>query len=213
MRTRELIDILADDARAVPPMAAQRRLGMVALAGAAIALALVLMWLKLRPDLAQAMAGHFFWMRAAYTAALAAAGFWATERLARPGVSARTAMIAGGVVFAVIAVVALMQMMPMDRAARMAAMRGHSWQICSLNIVILAAPMTLIGLAVLRGLAPTRPMAAGFAAGAFAGALAATVYGLHCPEATFIFIGIWYTLGVAVSGLIGALLGRFMLRW
>jgi hypothetical protein len=74
-------------------------------------------------------------------------------------------------------------------------------------------PMTLICLWVLRQLAPTRPMLAGFAAGAFSGGVAATVYGLHCPEATFVFVGVWYTLGLVASGLIGALIGRFALRW
>jgi len=65
----------------------------------------------------------------------------------------------------------------------------------------------------LRWMAPTRPMAAGFAAGAFSGGIAATVYGLHCPEATFVFVGLWYTLGVAASGVIGAIAGRYLLRW
>jgi len=213
VRTPELIDILAADTQAVAPGAAPRWLAMAAAGGAAIALMLVLMWLKPRPDLASAMHGGFFWTKAGYTAALGVAGFWATERLARPGGPWRSAAVMGLVVLAGFGFMAVMQFAPMDGAARMAAMRGVSWTVCTRNIVVLAAPMTLICLLVLRQLAPIRPMLAGFAAGAFAGGVAATVYGLHCPEATFIFVGLWYTLGVVVSGLIGAALGRFLLRW
>jgi hypothetical protein len=110
-------------------------------------------------------------------------------------------------------VAAFVQLASMNGAAQLDAVRGVSWRVCSRNIVILAAPMLLISLLVMRSLAPTKPMLAGFAAGGFAGGVAATIYGLHCPEATFVFVGLWYTLGVAVSGLIGAVLGRWMLRW
>jgi hypothetical protein len=88
-----------------------------------------------------------------------------------------------------------------------------SWSVCTRNIAILAAPILAITLMILRQLAPTRPIVAGFAAGAFSGGLAATLYGLHCPEATFVFVALWYTLGVAVSALIGAVVGRWALRW
>jgi len=213
VRTPELIDILAADTQAVAPGAAPRWLAMAAAGGAAIALMLVLMWLKPRPDLASAMHGGFFWTKAGYTAALGVAGFWATERLARPGGPWRSAAVMGLVVLAGFGFMAVMQFAPMDGAARMAAMRGVSWTVCTRNIVVLAAPMTLICLLVLRQLAPIRPMLAGFAAGAFAGGVAATVYGLHCPEATFVFVSLWYTLGIMVSGLIGSVAGRFMLRW
>ena len=170
--------------------------------------------------MAQATAGsrqghvrRIFWIKASYTAALGFAGFWATERLARPGVSARAAILAATVVLMAFELVAVMQFAPMNGDARLIALQGVSWTVCTRNIILLAAPMTLICLFVLRQFAPTRPMVAGFAVGAFAGGVAATVYGLHCPEATFVFVGVWYTLGIAVSGLIGGLLGRFMLRW
>lgn len=213
MRTPELIDLLAADTRSVPAAAPLRRLALTAVGGAGIALVLVLVWLRLRPDLMSAMSGGFFWIKVAYTAALAIAGFWATERLGRPGVSARSAGLMALAILALFGIFAVSQFVPMTGGGRLSALQGGSWTVCSRNIVLLAAPMTLICVLVLRRLAPTRPMAAGFAAGAFSGAVAATVYGLHCPEATFVFVCVWYTLGVLVSGLIGGLLGRFALRW
>ena len=101
----------------------------------------------------------------------------------------------------------------MDDAARMAALRGVSWTVCARNILILGAPLTLLSLAAMRSLAPTRPALAGLAAGLFAGGTAATLYGLHCPEATFVFIALWYSLGMALCGALGVLIGRWWLRW
>jgi hypothetical protein len=213
VRTPELLDVLAADTRIVPRDAASRWLALAAGAGMLAALALVLVWLRLRPDLARAAAGGFFWIKALYTAALGLAGYWAAERLGRPGVSARTAGLTAIAVLAVFALLAVVQFAPMNSAARLAALQGVSWTVCSRNIVLLAAPMTLFCLLVLRGLAPTRPIAAGFAAGVFSGGICATVYGLHCPEATFVFVGLWYTLGVLTSGLIGGVVGRFTLKW
>jgi hypothetical protein len=208
-----LIEALVADTGQVPARAMPRRLGAAALCGGLVALALVLAWLKPRPDLAQALGGGFFWIKAAYTALLGAAGFLATWRLAQPGVSARMATLAALALVAAFEAVAVAQFMALDPHGRMAAMRGASWTDCSRNIVVLAAPMLAATLWALRGLAPTRPAAAGFAAGAFASGLAATIYGLHCAEATFVFVGLWYTLGLLASGALGALAGRYVLRW
>ena len=213
MQTHELIEALAADTDRVPAGSLERRLGLTALAGGVAALALVLAWLKLRPDLAQAAGGGFFWIKALYTAALGLSGLWATAQLAQPYVSARSAALIAFATVAAFVILGLLQFLPMDGPLRMATLRGVSWQVCSRNIVILAAPMLAMSLWVLRWMAPTRPMAAGFAAGAFSGGIAATIYGLHCPEATFVFVALWYTLGVVASGLIGAVAGRFVLRW
>ena len=213
MRTDELIAALAADTHPVPRAAPQRRLAAAAAFGAPVALILVLAWLKLRPDLGAAMAGSMFWLKAGYTVALAAAGFWAAERLGRPGVSAGKAWTALGLVAVVFVGAGVVQFAGLPADAHMPTLRGGSWTVCSANILILGAPMTLAGLLALRGLAPTRPALAGFAVGIFSGGVAATVYGLHCPEATVVFVSLWYTLGIAACGLLGALVGRWALRW
>jgi len=53
----------------------------------------------------------------------------------------------------------------------------------------------------------------GAAAGLAAGASAATLYGLHCPEVSALFVLIWYSLGMLVAAAIGALAGPRVLRW
>lgn len=212
MRTDDLIDALAADGAPVRPP--PRRLAAVAAVGALAALVLVLVWLHPRHDLSQAMQGGMFWMKALYTAALGLAGYLAIERLSRPAGEGRRGWWVGCAALALFAVAGVVQAMRSpDIQAALHMLRGHSWHSCSRNILILGLPMLALGLVVVRSMAPTQPVAAGFATGLFAGGVAATVYGLHCPENTFIFVALWYSLGVLLPALIGAVVGRWVLRW
>jgi len=213
VRTDDLIDALASDTGATrrsPP----RRLVLVAGLGALAALALVLTVLHVRHDLMPAMRGGMFWMKALYTGALGVAGYLAIERLARPGGSGWRGWILGLAALAVFAVAGTVQaMVSPDVAHALHMLRGHSWTHCSPNILFLGLPMLALGLWAVRGMAPTRPVAAGFATGLFAGGVAATVYGLHCAENTFTFVAMWYSLGVLMVAALGAIIGRWALRW
>lgn len=213
MRTDDLIDQLAANPRPVPGGAVQRRFLGVAVAGALAALVLVLAWLHVRADLAEAMTGRMFWMKATYTALLALAGFWALERLARPDGVPRRALTFGAAVLVVFIVAGLTQGLLTHPEQRMPMLRGHSWTVCAVNILALSLPGLAATLLALRRMAPTRPALTGFAAGAFAGGVAATIYGLHCAESTMVFVGVWYTLGVLGVGALGAVAGRWALRW
>jgi hypothetical protein len=51
------------------------------------------------------------------------------------------------------------------------------------------------------------------AAGLFAGATGAWIYSFSCNERSLVFVAIWYTLGIMLSGLLGALAGPRVLRW
>ena len=76
-----------------------------------------------------------------------------------------------------------------------------------------ALPTLLATFWALRQLAPTRLTLAGAGAGLFAGGVGAFVYCFHCTESTAPFIAIWYTLGVVLTMAVGAVLGRYLLRW
>jgi hypothetical protein len=90
---------------------------------------------------------------------------------------------------------------------------GHSWLACPRNVLGLSLPALAAALWALRGLAPTRPRRAGLAAGLFAGALGAGGYALGCREESTVFISLWYSAGIAASGLLGALIAPRVLRW
>ena len=195
MRTDDLIDALAHDAQVTnggaPRRSLPRRLALVAGLGALAALALVLAVLHVRHDLMLAMRGGMFWMKALYTGALGVAGYLAIERLARPVGSGRRGWMLGLAALALFAVAGTIQaVVSPDVAHALHMLRGHSWTRCSPNILFLGLPMLGLGLWAVRGMAPTRPVAAGFATGLFAGGVAATVYGLHCAENTFTFVAL-----------------------
>lgn len=212
MRTDDLIDALARDAE--PGRTPPRRLALVAGLGALAALLLVLTWLHTRHDLMQAMRGGMFWMKALYTALLGAAGYLAVERLARPGGSGRRGWALGLAALAICVAAGVWQaMVSPDIQAALRMLRGHSWHSCTPRILILSLPMLALGLWALRGMAPTRPTSAGLAMGLFSGGVAGTIYGLHCPEHTFAFVALWYSLGVLLTAALGAFIGRWVLRW
>jgi hypothetical protein len=78
---------------------------------------------------------------------------------------------------------------------------------------MLSVPSLIAVMWAMKGLAPTRPRLAGFAAGLLSGALAALVYSLHCPELDAPFVGFWYLIGMLIPAGAGALLGESQLRW
>ena len=177
------------------------------------AAALVLAVLGPRGDLAAAVQGPTFWLKAAYTVALAGAALWWVDRLGRPGASARRPALAVAAVVGIAAIAGAIELLSLPAELRLDDLLGWSWRECSRNIVmaaVAAAPLVWLSA---RRLAPTRPTLSGAAMGALTGALAATAYGLHCPEATAAFVAVWYTLGVAAVAALGALVGRFALRW
>ena len=45
------------------------------------------------------------------------------------------------------------------------------------------------------------------------GGIAATFYAAHCPDDSPLFVAVWYPLAIAILTGLGALAGRFSLRW
>lgn len=210
MKTDDLIQALAAGLEPVRPARLNRLFLMAAVVTAAIG---VVMLLGVRPDLGQAAMGATFWLKALYTLSLAAASAWLVQRLGRPGAAIGRAGVALAAVVAVAALAGVIELLSLPAELRMDDLMGFTWQVCAINILIVsafAAPLVFLSA---RRLAPTRPVLAGGALGVLTGAIAATAYGLHCPEATAAFVAVWYTLGVMAAGLIGALIGRFALRW
>ena len=78
---------------------------------------------------------------------------------------------------------------------------------------MVSLPALAAALWALRGLAPTRLRTAGFASGVLAGSVGAFGYALSCPEASMSFVAVWYSLGILLTGALGAALGPRVLRW
>lgn len=213
MKTDDFAALLAARVEPVPRRAVSRRLAWAL--GLSLPLALLVMQVEygVRRDLVQAMFWPMFWAKVLMPACIGLAGYVMVQRLARPGVAVRRAWL--GAVLPVLAIwaVAAVSWTTLPEPARMPALMGQTWRTCVFNIGLISLPMFVAGLWALRGLAPTRPAAAGAAAGALAAGAGAAVYALHCPELTAPFLAVWYVLGMALPVVAGALIGPRVLRW
>jgi hypothetical protein len=212
MRTADLIELLARDVRATPPGAVNRKLLAALLAGGLVTLAIVALGLRCQPLLA-AVQQPWFWMKATYTGLLTIAGTVVVRRLSVPGMRAGAAPLAAALVILAMLALGAGQILSAAPAGRLPLWLGHTWKVCSPLILLLAVPIYGCLIAAIRRLAPTRPALTGAAAGFVAGALAATLYGLHCPEQAAAFVATWYTLGIAAASVLGAAAGGRLLRW
>lgn len=212
MRTADLIELLARDVRATPPGVVNRRLLAALVAGGAVTLAIVALGLRCQPLLVAAQQ-PWFWMKAAYTGMLTLAGIVIVRRLSVPGAKPGAAPLVAALIVLAMLALAAGQILTAAPSARLALWLGHTWKVCSPLILLLALPIHACLVAAIRRLAPTRLTLAGAGAGFAAGALAATLYGLHCPEQAAAFVATWYTLGIAAATALGAITGRRLLRW
>jgi hypothetical protein len=211
--TDDLIARLSADLRPVRSgILWQLLIGALVVGGIVAAIAMYMM-LGLREDIATAPTTMVFWTKSFYTFALAVLGFCATIVLARPDGRTRWPWIAAIGLGVLLAIGAAMQlvMMPADQTMRLIV--GQSSLVCPLYIIGLSLPVLAAVMLVLRRMAPARPTIAGFAAGLFAGGAGAWVYTFHCGENGMMFLMLWYTLGILVVAALGALIGRFALRW
>lgn len=213
MRTDDLIVALASDSRPTSRHTVSRTLALGLALGGVVSIAVMVLWLGVRPDLMDAMGTGPFWMKFAYALSVAALGFGLVDRLARPDGDGG---IFGPMLLAPLAVMialAIFQLWGVPEDLRMKMVLGATYQVCARNIVIVSAPIFLGLFWALRSLAPTRLTLAGAVAGVLAGAAGTFVYAFHCNESAAPFVAIWYTLGIVAVGAIGAFLGRSLLRW
>lgn len=213
MNTEALIDALARGPVSADGGAPRRRLLLAAGGGGGLALAASLWLLGLRPDLASAAATPMFWLKLAFPALLAVLALFATSQLGRPGAPAATAPMAIAALLLLLEVAAVGVVAATPIADRAALVAGRTAWSCVASILMLSLPVLVALVVALRGLAPTRLRTAGFAAGLAAGAIAASAYALHCDEASLPFLAVWYMVGIALPGALGALSGPRLLRW
>ena len=211
MKTDALIDMLARDAGPVPRALAARRLSPAAAAGLLVSALIAIAWFGAIP--AQMFATAVPWTKMAYAGALALAAGWWTARLSRPAAPIALPRRVTVLVLLAMVVVGGFSLASTPAGARLDALLGESWPTCPWSVLVLSLPALAGSLWAVRGLAPTRPRAAGFAAGLLAGSVGAFGYSLSCPEASPVFVAVWYTLGIAFTGAVGAVLGPRVLRW
>jgi len=78
--------------------------------------------------------------------------------------------------------------------------------------LISLAPLVAALTAMRRG-APQSPLTAGAVAGFAAGGIGAFIYSIHCDNDSPFYVAIWYLGAILIVTLLGAVLGRSVLRW
>ncbi len=212
MQTDALITLLAAGAGPAPRAVVARHVWPVAALGLLLPAgfsALKWGWLPLQFW----AANPGLWLKFGYVLVLSAAAGWLVARLAKPAASVRAPSLLFAGVLAAMALGSGLWWAQLAGPQQAVAFWGHSWRVCPWVVLSLALPALGAGLWVLRQLAPTRPLAAGWAVGLFAGALGASGYALACAETSPAFVAVWYSLGVLASGALGAALGPRVLRW
>lgn len=211
MKTSELIDALSSGAGPAPRAVAARRLVPAAALGLVLAAAGAIA--AFGPAPSEVLSGVPLGAKFAYSGSLAGAAGWLTARLARPvsRIAAPLALLAS--VVGVMALLGLVSLAVTPGQDRVAHLLGHSWFRCAASVLALSLPALAGSLWAVRGLAPTRPRMAGLAAGLFSGSVGALGFALACPEVSITSVAVWYSLGIALAGVLGAFLGPRVLRW
>lgn len=210
MRTDDLVEALSADAGNAG-QCVERRFGLFEAGGIAIAGLIFLAAWGLRADWAQAVGSPWFLVKLAIVALFAILALPLACALARPGaqVPFRRLSLAGVVLAGAIAADLLM----LGADGWRARMVGANSLTCLASIPLLALAPLLAALAGLRHGASVSPALTGFAAGLASGALGALLYAIFCNDDSPLFVALWYSLAIVGVAALGAVLGRFILRW
>jgi len=213
MTQAALIQALCDDLTPVTPLPPARLLLRGAMAGGGIAIFGLVATLGVQPGLDQVPALAALLLKLGTMTALAALALRSLAALARPGAAPVELLPGIGLVVAALGFVALGQMLVVHESGAAQLLFGPSWQSCPWRIAALSLPL-LAGLFwALRQQAPVHLRWTGAVAGLAAGSIAAAMYALACTEQSAAFVLLWYSAGIAVSALLGLLVGPRLLRW
>ncbi len=213
MKTDDLILMLAQGDVAVPRHVVAKRLSMALGIGLFASFGLMLAALGLRPDLESASMLPMFWVKLAFAFSMGMIGLIAAKKVARPEGTINRTLWAMAFPIGLIWLLSLILVAYAPSSQRWHMLLGETWYECPLLITMLSAPIFIALLWAMRSLAPTQLELAGAAVGLMSGGWGAVVYSLHCPEMGAPFIGTWYLLGILIPTVLGALLGKTLLRW
>ena len=211
MNTEELIQNLASNARSATSLSSAWW-GAAALASALAAIVFFAA-LEPRPDLATAAETPRFLFKLAVAIVLAFSAFGLVRALSRPGGSGRNAMPYLAIVPALVLIAVIVELLSVPPDTWLARLLGLNSMACLASIMLIGLGPLAVILLVLRYGAPTKPILAGAVAGLSAGGIAATLYAVHCPDDSPLFVATWYTLAIAGLALIGAGVAHRVARW
>ncbi|MBX9466230.1 MAG: DUF1109 family protein [Aquamicrobium sp.] len=210
MRTDDLIKaIAADTGRMEAPIG--RTWLLCVTAGFVLAAVVFAILLGPRPDFQAVLSTVRFPLKFLLVAILLASTIPLVQALVRPG--ARPPMWAALAGPAAAALAVLVELSVLPREAWLSSWIGTNLWVCLTYIPLIGlGPLAIMILALRKG-APTRPVLTGAMAGVVAGGVAAMFYAAHCTDDSPLFVAAWYSVAIGILAALGAVAGRFALRW
>lgn len=213
MKTDEFIALLVAGHHPVDTAALRQRLWLSALAAVTIASVLVGLLFGIRADLAAAVTSGAVVGKAALGGSIALLSVLAYDRTLRPGrqIGRLRYWLVAPFVLAIIA--AIVQLAQSQSAGWGALITGRNFVACLVSVPLLSlAPLGMLTAVARRG-APVNARRSGLLAGLASGGLAVVAYSLFCTEDSAPFVAVWYSLGIAVPAVVGALIFPHFIRW
>lgn len=213
MKTDDLISALSADAHSVEQPIG-RKMTIAIAAGTAMASALFLSTLGMRPDFVEvANSSVRFVFKFVVTLGLAVPAFFLVRALSRPDFAGGKWLWWLGLAPLLLIGAGIYELAATPASEWHARMIGHNSMACMTIIPLLSlAPFAAI-LYGLRSGATTHPALAGAIGGVLSAAIAATLYATHCTDDSPLFVALWYPFGFIVMAGLGALIGARVLRW
>jgi hypothetical protein len=212
VRTSEFIAALSADP--VPePIRLGRRVAAAIVIGLVGSVALYVLLLGPRPDIAAACDTMRFWLKFIDSFAFALPTLLLTLRLARPDAKPRALALWLIAPFILLAAGVVVELLVVPQGEWMSRLMGTTALHCTITIPLLAAPVLAALIVALRAGAPLHPGLTGALAGAAAAGVGALVYASSCPGDSPLFVATWYPLATLICMGVGALAGRRFLAW
>jgi hypothetical protein len=212
MRTSELIAALSADP--VPePIRLGRRVAAALAIGLVGSVALYVLLLGRRPDIAAACGTMRFWLKFVDSFAFALPTLLLTLRLAHPDAKPRALALWLAAPFILLAAGVVVELLVVPQGEWLSRLMGSTAMHCTITIPMLAAPVLAALIIALRAGAPLHPGLTGALAGAAAAGVGALVYASSCPGDSPLFVATWYPLATLICMGVGALAGRRFLVW
>jgi hypothetical protein len=207
-----LLDALVADLTPVRRVRPRDAIFMVG-ASVAISIAVVIAIFGLRTDLAQGIILPIVLLRCGVLLMLGLAALAALIAAARPGVGHMSHGWRWALAMAALFPVSSVLLMASEKALPIDVLMAPSAKWC---IGISVTSALLIGGVIVLWLRRGAPMAlgrTGWLTGTAAGSFGTLAYALHCPSSTVHYIGIWYTLAIALCAGLGRLVVPRLVRW
>ncbi len=176
------------------------------------ALIVVAATLGVRNDLMMGMADEMFFLRSGVLLMLGIATAITVVNMARPGVGKLSrgwiwALITAALFPLTAAIMSAINMPPVEALRPMEGLKCLA--VSGIAALTIGGGLTYW----LRQGAPTSPERAGWLIGIASGALGAAAYNIHCPFNDIYYIGLWFTIPVVISAVLGRLVVPALIRW